>query len=84
MIGLEPVTVFLEVRPKFGVIIDFAVEDERQLTINRRHWLIPVSQINNREPTMAEENLAAMPKTAAVRSTMDHDIGHSLQDLEIA
>ena len=43
-----------------------------------------VLEINNREPTMSQKNIPAMKQPAVIWSAVGQDIGHPLQQMEIA
>lgn len=81
MAGSEAVPPLLENRAELGVIVDFAVEDDRDRTVLIVHRLLAARDVQNRKPTMPEADavFSAMKETVAVRAAMGQSVGHRMK-----
>ena len=79
--GAPAVPRLLEDRAEFGVIVDFAVEDDRDRTVVIVHRLFAARDVQNRKPTMPEADavFSAMKETVAVRAAMGQSVGHRMK-----
>jgi hypothetical protein len=60
------------------VIVDFAIEHDRDITIVREEGLVAGSEINNLEARSADRANAGLERTLLVRSTMNQRGGRAL------
>src|SRR5262249_11783020 len=66
VVGAELVALGRELLPKRAEVVDLAVEDDVHQAVGRRHRLLPVDQVQNREPVLPEDDPVALPFAPAV------------------
>jgi hypothetical protein len=60
-----------ELSAEFGVVIDFAVEDEDDVAILADHRLLPSSEVDDLQTDRTERNVVRLVHSLLIRTTMD-------------
>src|SRR5438105_449011 len=69
----------LQLRAKCQVIVDLSIEDNVNRPVFIGHGLMPAGNIDDRETTMAETNVAVNIDAGIVWAAVRHDVAHSRQ-----
>src|SRR5215471_13037114 len=78
---MERVAARFKLKPKFAVVIDFAVVADDQMSTAARHRLMSGwRQINNRQAAMPEREPVFDQMSFVVRPTMNQHVGHRLEN----
>ena len=85
MVGLKAVPPGLQFRAEIGVIVDLAVEYDREVPVRGRHRLGSAGQIHNGEATMAQMHplFGKDGIPLGIRPTVGQRTGHSLKRLPV-
>ena len=82
--GKEPVALAFQFGFQFTVIIDAAVEDERQAEFGIDHRLLPmIGQVDNFQPPVSEGNPTLGVDPAGIRATGRQSFDHPAQRVRI-
>ena len=85
MVRLEAVPFGLQFLAEIGMVVDLAVEDDRQVPVGGRHRLGASGEIDDGESTMAEMDSRfgndGIP--LGIRPAMGQRTGHSLKGLPV-
>src|SRR6185295_2665407 len=66
----------LELGPQLAVVVDLAIEDERQRVVVAEHRLIAGGEVDDGETAMPETDRPLDEETVSVRSSMGQDVRH--------
>jgi hypothetical protein len=79
----EPVSEGGQLHPEFLVVVDLAVEDDRDRPVLVEHGLVGGGrEVDDREPPEAEADapVGRRPEALAIRAAMDHRVPHARQE----
>jgi len=81
MVRREAVAKTLEFASQFSVVVDFTIEDDRDLPVLVPHRLMARSDINHSQPSMADIDCLSFidEKPVTIRATMGKRPSHGLQ-----
>ncbi len=75
--GPEDMSAFLQLRPQFDVVVDFAIRDEPHALVFVGERLTTAGQVDQAEPAVSEATTVAEIESVAIGSSMAERRGHS-------
>ena len=79
-VGAVDMAARLKLRPQFGVVVDFAVEDDPQGAVFVAERLMAGGEVDNAETAHAESNRTCGVDAVVVRTAVGHDVAHAAHD----
>src|SRR5579864_7212354 len=78
-ISRESMTLLQKFVPKFGVVIDFAIQHDPDAAVLIRYRLMPTSHVDDTEPPKSQLNAVTEINPLIIRATMKHRGTHLAQ-----
>jgi hypothetical protein len=77
--GLESMAACFEFALQIAIVVNLAVEDNRNLTVAAGHWLTPARQIDDRQTPHAERNSIVDQDSLIVGPAMSNHATHAVE-----
>src|SRR5476649_2399746 len=81
--GPISVTLVLEPRLEFRVVVDLTVEDDPGVSVVCRHWLSTARDIDDREPPMGEADGTFGPHAFTIGTTVAENVAHRAEAFDV-
>src|SRR5436853_1669126 len=78
-VGVKSMAEFFELRSQLEVVVDLAVKNDPGGPISIVDWLLPVREIDDRQPAHSQADAVAEIKSIVVRTAMTNGVVHSRQ-----
>src|SRR5690242_17247867 len=76
-VGVESVAEFLQLRSQLEIVVNLAVENDPGVSIPIVDRLLPMSEIDNRQPAHRQSNPVAEIKSIVIRAAMTNGVIHA-------